>query len=151
MGLRTLEFNCRFGDPETQVLLPLLHSDLIEVLLACVEGRLDQLAVKWHDGACATVVLASAGYPGAYPKGLPIGGLDVLPADVIAFHAGTVQKDEQVVTSGGRVLAVSAVGANLDAALNAAYIGASRIHFDGAHYRKDIGRFIEPHAGSRTL
>ena len=143
-GLHTLEFNCRFGDPEAQVLLPLLHSDLAEVLLACVEGKLDQLNVQWHDGACATVVLASAGYPGAYAKGLPISGLELLPSDIMAFHAGTASKDGRVVTSGGRVLAVSAVGSDLNAALDKAYVGVKTIHFEGAHYRKDIGRNFIP-------
>ena len=143
-GLRTLEFNCRFGDPETQVLLPLLHSDLAEVLLACVNGALDPLNVQWHDGACATVVLASAGYPGVYAKGLPISGLDALPQDVMAFHAGTASKDGRVVTSGGRVLAVSAVGSDLNAALEKAYSSIKCIHFEGAHYRKDIGRNVIP-------
>jgi phosphoribosylamine---glycine ligase len=138
-SFHTLEFNCRFGDPETQVLLPLLQSDLVEVLLACVDGKLHQLDVKWYDGACATVVLASAGYPGAYAKGLPISGLDALPDGVMAFHAGTALKQDQVVTSGGRVLAVSAVGSDLNAALDRAYAGVKSIHFEGAHYRKDIG------------
>ena len=148
--MRTLEFNCRFGDPETQVLLPLLQTDLAEVLLACVEGKLHQLDVKWLDDACATVVLASAGYPGTYAKGLPISGLDALPGGVMAFHAGTAQRDGQVVTSGGRVLAVSAVGSDLNVALDRAYAGVKSIHFEGAHYRKDIGRIQNSFGESDT-
>jgi phosphoribosylamine--glycine ligase len=146
-GLRTLEFNCRFGDPETQVLLPLLQSDLAEMMLACVEGKLDQLNVQWHKAVCATVVLASAGYPGAYAKGLPISGLEDLPNDAIAFHAGTArrdgQKDGQVVTAGGRVLAVSATSGDLTNALQKSYAAIQHIQFEGMHYRTDIGQTIQ--------
>ena len=139
-GLRVLEFNCRFGDPETQVLMPLLASDLVEVMLACVEGRLNPDDVTWHSGACATVVLASPGYPGSYPKGVPITGLEALPADAMVFHAGTTEKDGQIVTSGGRVLAVSGLGANVPDAVAAAYDLAQYLYFDGMHLRSDIGR-----------
>jgi phosphoribosylamine--glycine ligase len=141
-GPRVLEFNCRFGDPETQAILPLLDSDLAEIMLACVEGRLDQIEVRWQRGACATVVLASEGYPGAYPKGRPISGLDGAAgrAAVAVFHAGTARQDGRVVTAGGRVLAVSATGDDLPAALSRAYAGVECIHFEGMHYRKDIGR-----------
>ena len=139
-GPKVIEFNCRFGDPETQVVLPLLESDLVELMLACVNGRLAPEMVEFYPGACATVVMAAPGYPASYPKGLPITGLAGLPDDVMAFHAGTAQKDGQVVTSGGRVLAVTARGADLETAVKQAYAGVSQIHFEGAQFRKDIGR-----------
>ena len=141
-GPRVLEFNCRFGDPETQAILPLLDGDLAEIMLACVEGRLDQVDVRWRRGACATVVLASQGYPGVYPKGRPISGLDEAAGceAVAVFHAGTARRDGHVVTAGGRVLAVSATGDDLPSALARAYAGVERIHFEGMHYRRDIGR-----------
>jgi phosphoribosylamine--glycine ligase len=139
-GPQVLEFNCRFGDPETQVILPMLDGDLAEIMLACIEGRLSPVMVRVKPGACAAVVMAAPGYPGSYPKGLPISGLGDVPNDVLVFHAGTALRDGQVVTSGGRVLAVSAVGADLATAVTKAYAGVSRIHFEGAHYRTDIGR-----------
>ncbi len=143
-GVKTLEFNCRLGDPETQVLLPLLETDLAEIALACVQGRLGALPVRWQVGTCATVVLASPGYPDTYPKGLPIRGVDAVQqaGEALVFHAGTALKDGDTVTSGGRVLAVSAVGADLPDALRKAYAGVSGIHFDGMHYRRDIGRTV---------
>lgn len=141
-GPKVLEFNCRFGDPETQVILPLLETDVVDILLACVEGRLDEVEVRWRPGACATVVLASPGYPGPYPRGLPICGLDTVVArdDVVVFHAGTARRNGCVVTAGGRVLAVSALGADLPAAVSRAYAAVEGIHFEGMHYRRDIGR-----------
>lgn len=142
-GIKTLEFNARFGDPETQVILPLLDTDLTEILLACVEGRLDQISVEWQDAACATVVLASAGYPEAYPTGLAIRGVERAaryPEGVIVFHAGTAKRDGEIVTNGGRVLAVSAVGVDLTAALEKAYATIGKMHFEGMHYRRDIGQ-----------
>lgn len=142
-GIRVLEFNCRFGDPETQVILPLLESDLAEVMLACVECTLSEHLPQWAQGACATVVLASPGYPGSYPKGLPISGLEPQEEDGVVFHAGTAKRGEQVVTAGGRVLSVSGRGETLADALKHAYVGAARIHFEGAHYRSDIGRIFE--------
>lgn len=138
-GLQNLEFNCRMGDPETQVLMPLLESDLVEIILACLDGKLAQTPVKWKSGACATVVVASPGYPDHHPKGLLVTGAeDVTDAQV--FYAGAVRKNGQTVTSGGRVLSVSGVGSDLAAALDKAYAGVDRIHFDGMHYRRDIGR-----------
>ncbi len=139
-GPKVIEFNCRFGDPETQVVLPLLASDLVELMLACVNGRLTPDMVKIHPGACATVVMAAPGYPASYPKGLPITGLDAVPEDVLLFHAGTAVQDGQFVTSGGRVLAVTARGDDLGTAVSRAYAGIEKIHFDGAHFRTDIGR-----------
>lgn len=138
-GAKTLEFNCRFGDPETQVILPLLKTDLVTIMLACIDGTLDQFDIEWSDHACATVILASPGYPASYPKGLPISGLDAVN-DAIVFHAGTALKDGQTVTSGGRVLSVSALGDDMDAALSTVYQELQNIHFDGMHYRTDIGR-----------
>ena len=140
VGPKVLEFNCRFGDPETQALLPLLDGDLAEILLACAAGRLTPEMVRVHSGACATVVMAAPGYPGTYPKGLPITGLEAVPEEVVVFHAGTHHADGQIVTSGGRGLCVSALGADLATAVSRAYAGVAAIHFDGAHYRTDIGR-----------
>lgn len=143
-GPQVLEFNCRFGDPEIEAIMPLLSGDLVEVLLACLDGRLDQVDLPCHAGAGATVVLASPGYPGTYPKGIPITGVDTLNErdDVIVFHAGTAMEDGQLVTAGGRVMAVSARGDELPTALQRAYDGISQIHFDGMHYRQDIGKVL---------
>jgi phosphoribosylamine--glycine ligase len=142
-GPQVLEFNCRFGDPETQAILPLLDGDLVEIMLACIDGRLDEVDVKVHDGACATVVLASPGYPAKYPKGLPIKGIEIAEEldQVKVFHAGTARSAEgKLVTNGGRVLAVSAYGDSLEDAVSLAYAGVSRIEFDGMQFRNDIGR-----------
>lgn len=139
-GPRTLEFNCRFGDPETQAILPLLESDLLDIFEACVDGDLSGFNIDWKTGACAAVVAAAPGYPGEYARGLPITGLEQV-RDCTVFHAGTM-RDEMghLVTSGGRVLAVSAVADTLDSALERAYAGIGCIHFEGIHYRRDIGR-----------
>lgn len=138
-GPKVLEYNARFGDPETETVLPLLKSDLFDLLWGCTEGAVPPVEIA--PGACATVVMASPGYPADYPKGLPISGLTNAPDGVLVFHAGTAAKDGQVVTSGGRVLAVSAVGETLDAALEQAYAHLPNIQFEGAHYRRDIGRW----------
>jgi phosphoribosylamine--glycine ligase len=140
-GPKVLEFNCRFGDPETQAILPLLDGDLVEVMLACVGGRLDEVAVGWRPGACATVVMASEGYPDAYPAGRPIAGLAEAEAldGVVVFHAGSTRQGDRIVTSGGRVLAVSGLGPDLPAAVERAYAAVGRVGFKGAHYRQDIG------------
>ena len=140
-GPRVLEFNCRFGDPETQVILPLLETDLCTVMLACSQGALDPSAITWKDGAAATIVAASGGYPLAYKKGYAISGLDG-PSDSsnIVFHAGTKRGEAgAVVTSGGRVLAVTGLGSNLISALGAAYARIRDISFEGMFYRSDIG------------
>lgn len=139
-GLKVIEFNCRFGDPETQVVLPLLETDLLELLLACATGRLGERSLRWKPGAAVTVVLASGGYPGSYATGKTIGGLDAAAAveGVVVFHAGTAQRDGRIVTAGGRVLSVSAVGPNFAAAIDAAYAAANRIQFEGRHLRTDI-------------
>lgn len=140
-GPRVLEFNCRFGDPETQAVLPLLENDLVEVVHACLAGRLDQLELRWRNGACATVIMAAPGYPASYTKGSPITGLDGVTAmeNVAVFHAGTACRQGQLVTGGGRVLAVSGLGDNLATALERAYTAVDHIQFEGAHYRRDIG------------
>ncbi|MFO7541149.1 MAG: phosphoribosylamine--glycine ligase [Chloroflexota bacterium] len=142
-GPKVLEFNCRFGDPETQVILPLLESDLVEIMWACIEGRLQPNLIRRRPGACATVVMAAPGYPGRYPQGLPISGLDAAQAldDLLVFQAGTaVSAEGQLVSNGGRVLAVSGLGDDLETAVNRAYEGVAQIRFDQAHYRTDIGR-----------
>ncbi|NWR39192.1 PUR2 protein, partial [Tachuris rubrigastra] len=140
-GPKVLEFNCRFGDPECQVILPVLKSDLYEVLQAVVDKRLSSCLPVWlEDSAAVTVVMASQGYPGAYPKGLEITGLaKARQLGLEVFHAGTALRDGRVVTSGGRVLTVTALGADLPTALQQANRGVAAIHFQGAIYRKDIG------------
>ena len=141
-GIKVLEFNCRFGDPETQAILPLLTSDLLDVFDACLDGTLDQVTVRWRAGAAATVVAASQGYPGSYPKGREISGLAEAEAlaDVAIFHAGTALADnDRVLTDGGRVLAITGVGDDLAGALAHAYHGIERISFQGIQYRRDIG------------
>jgi phosphoribosylamine--glycine ligase len=139
-GPLVLEFNSRFGDPETEVIVPRLKSDLCEVLLSCVEGNLANYRAEWTDDACVTVVLASEGYPGEPTTGVPIDGLDDAKQvpNVHAFHAGTVQRDGRVLTAGGRVLTVSALGPSLKDARTAAYEACGRISFDGMQYRRDI-------------
>jgi len=139
-GPKVLEFNCRFGDPETQAVLPLLESDLVEICEAVVDERLHEVEVKWRQGACICVVIASAGYPGAYEKGKLITGIEQAEQEegIIVFHAGTSLKNGQLVTSGGRVLGVTAVGQNFDEASEKVYRAVSKIHFEGAHYRRDI-------------
>jgi phosphoribosylamine--glycine ligase len=141
-GPRVLEFNCRFGDPEIEAIIPLVDGDMLSILLACVDGYLDEVDVQVHSGVGATVVLASPGYPGSYPKGLPITGTEqfTVQDDVLVFHAGTTLQDGQLVTNGGRVMAVSAIGPTLSAALQRVYDGIAHIHFEGMHYRRDIGR-----------
>ncbi len=140
-GPRLLEFNARFGDPETQAILPLLASDLGELLWASATGSVSDVEVSWHDRAVVTVVLASGGYPGSYPTGVPIEG--VADADAVAgvtvFHAGTATDDDgRLVTAGGRVLGVTAAGRDVEAARSTAYDAADRITFDGLHRRSDI-------------
>lgn len=137
-GPKVVEFNARFGDPETQVILPLLETDLVDICLATVNGELDSLDVKWKQGGAVCVVMASPGYPDEYPKGLPIYGLDRVPSGVAVFHAGTAESPEGTVTSGGRVLGVTGIGEDLKAAREAAYKAVESIRFEGAHYRKDI-------------
>jgi phosphoribosylamine--glycine ligase len=141
-GPKVMEFNCRLGDPETQVILPLLDSDLLEIIVATLEGQLAQTAIEWEKRACVGVVMASGGYPASYPTGFAINGLDGLDDETIVFHAGTREDDGgRVVTAGGRVLTVVGKGTTLEAARERAYTGAEHIDFQGAHYRKDIALF----------
>jgi phosphoribosylamine---glycine ligase len=138
-GPRVIEFNCRFGDPETQVVLPLLESDLLEIAQACVEGRLDKTDVRWKDAAAAAVVLASGGYPGTYSTGYPITDLENESPDAFVFHAGTKMVDGKVVTAGGRVFCVTGLGSDIRQALASAYTRIRTLHFESMHYRTDIG------------
>ncbi|NOU98376.1 phosphoribosylamine--glycine ligase [Paenibacillus sp. LMG 31456] len=138
-GPKTIEFNARFGDPETQVVLPRLKTDLLDIFLAAVNGHLEQMDIQWSDEAAVCVILASEGYPAFYPKGLPIEGLDKVK-DALVFHAGTALKDGQIVTNGGRVLGVTALGKDIAEAREKAYTAADCIRFDGMHYRSDIAK-----------
>jgi phosphoribosylamine--glycine ligase len=140
-GPRVLEFNCRFGDPETQPLMMRLQSDLLEVMLAVADGKLDKVNLKWDPRPALAVVATSKGYPGKYPSGLPISGIDQADAlpNVKVFQAGTKQQGKEIVTDGGRVLAVTALGHTIADAQKRAYQAMDLIHFDGMHYRKDIG------------
>jgi phosphoribosylamine--glycine ligase len=139
-GPRVLEFNCRFGDPETQAILPRWSGSVSRALLACAQGRLDPSMVSWHPGACVCVVIAAGGYPGAYEKGKVIEGLDAAGAlpDVAVFHAGTAAKDGRIVTAGGRVLGVTALGADIRGAVARVYEAVGRIRFEGMQCRRDI-------------
>ncbi len=140
-GPKVIEYNCRFGDPETQVILPLLESDLVEILQACVAGRLSEVKPSWRQGAAVTIVMASAGYPLEYEVGVQITKIeDAEQLGCLVFHAGTKLAYGRLVTAGGRVLAVTAVSKNLRDARSQAYRGVHSIHFHHAHYRKDIGR-----------
>ena len=146
-GPNVLEFNSRFGDPETEVLLPRLDSDLLEIILATATGTLDRIDVRWSDDVAVTVMLASGGYPGPYETGKPIEGLDNVDSDVLVFHAGTrMDASGQIVTAGGRVLAVTATAPTIAEARERVYRNIARIHFDGMHYRSDIGASAIPAA-----
>ncbi len=140
-GVRVLEFNARFGDPETQVVLPLLETDLLDIIMAIGQRRLRELDIRWKSGAAAAVVLASGGYPGPYRTGYPIEGLqDACDAGALLFHSGTAAQDGVVRTAGGRVLSVAATADSLTQAIERAYAAAQRIRFDDCHYRRDIGK-----------
>ena len=140
-GPKVIEYNCRFGDPETQVVLPLLDTDLLTIMRAVEEERLSEVDVRFKGGAACCVILASGGYPEAYEKGkaIDLGGADAL-ADTWVFHSGTAAKDGQLVTNGGRVLGVTATGDTLKTAIDRAYDAARRVHFDGMFMRSDIGK-----------
>lgn len=137
-GPKVLEFNARFGDPETQVVLPLLKTDLVDIIEAIIDGTLDKVKIEWEDKKAVCVVAASEGYPGDYETGYEITGFDELK-NVFAYHAGTALKDRKIVTSGGRVLALTALGKSYDEARNKAYEELKKINFKGMYYRKDIG------------
>ena len=139
-GPKVIEFNNRFGDPETQSVLMRLDSDLSEIFDACIDGTLDKIDIKWSDRRAVCVVLASGGYPGSYEKGKVISGLDDVDDDVVVFHAGTAEKDGNIVTAGGRVLGVTATGATNDEARAKAFANVEKITFEGAQYRRDIGK-----------
>jgi phosphoribosylamine--glycine ligase len=139
-GPKVMEFNCRFGDPETQAMLPRLETDLVDIMLAVIDGNLKNIKIHWRDDACVGVILASGGYPGKYATGLPITGLDTVDDDVMVFHAGTKSNDGRICTDGGRVLTVTALGRNIAEARDKVYRNISRITFNGCHYRRDIGQ-----------
>ncbi len=139
-GPKVIEYNSRFGDPETQPILTMLETDLMDIFQAVVDEKLDEIDIKWKDGACCCVVMASGGYPLAYNKGCEISGLENVPADITVFHAGTEKRDGKYYTSGGRVLGITATGADLPAAITRAYEGVAEINFENAHFRKDIGK-----------
>lgn len=139
-GPKVLEFNARFGDPEAQAILPLLKTDLVELALAVVEGRLHQLELQWHPQSSACIVMAASGYPDDPHRGLPLSLPEAAPEGVLYFQAGTKQTESGLVTSGGRVLNVVGLGDDLREALNRAYRGVSAVHFPSGQYRRDIGR-----------
>lgn len=143
-GPKVIEYNSRFGDPETQVVLPRLKTDFVDIIVACCEEKLSDINIEWSDEASACVVMASGGYPGSYKKGIEIMGLDENGQvdGAVVYHAGTALKDGKLVTNGGRVLGVTALGKNLDEALDKAYAAVKKIDFENAHYRTDIGRIL---------
>lgn len=137
-SVKVVEFNCRFGDPETQVVLPLLDGDLAEIMLACANGTLDQVNIAWHKRAAVCVVMASAGYPGSYAKGKEITGLNDVPENSVVFHAGTKAVGDMIVTNGGRVLGITAFADDIKSARDKAYEAVAKVNFEGAFCRKDI-------------
>ncbi|CZT57076.1 Phosphoribosylamine--glycine ligase [Eubacteriaceae bacterium CHKCI005] len=141
-GPKVIEYNCRFGDPEAQVVLPRLKTDLVDIMNAVIDEKLDEFDIQWSEQASACVILASGGYPGKYEKNIPISGLDEngQVEGAIVYHAGTQYRDNTFVTAGGRVLGITAMGDSLDQALDNAYEAVQKVRFDGAHYRTDIGR-----------
>jgi len=139
-GPKVIEFNNRFGDPETQSVLMRLESDIVDIFEACINGTLADQEIKWSEKRAVCVVIASGGYPGSYEKGKPISGLDDVDDDIVVFHAGTALKDGQIVTAGGRVLGVTATGATNDEARAKAFANVEKITFEGAQFRRDIGK-----------
>ena len=138
-GPKVVEFNARFGDPETQVVLPLLDGDLVQIMCACSDGTLADVPIHWKDGAAVCVVLAAGGYPASYEKGNEIHGIaDAEKTGALVFHAGTAEKDGKLATNGGRVLGVVGMGADIASAVHSAYVAAEKISFKDAYYRKDI-------------
>lgn len=137
-GPKVIEYNARFGDPETQVVLPRLQTDLVDVFVAGVSGELESLNIEWKEDAAVCIIMASGGYPGPYEKGKEITGLDQIGSEAIVFHAGTELKDGMVVTNGGRVLGVTSIGLTVQEAQQQAYQAVAQINFEGAHYRTDI-------------
>ncbi len=141
-GMKVIEYNARFGDPETQVILPRLKTDLLEIILACTDGTLDKINIEWYHNAAVCVILASGGYPVSYEKGYEIIGLDEIAKkeNTIVFHSGTAKKDEKLVTSGGRVLGITGIGNTIDEAIKTAYEGVEIVDFNKKHFRTDIGK-----------
>lgn len=137
-GPKVIEYNARFGDPETQVVLPLLETDLLDIVIASISGQLEKVDVKWKDKSAVCVIMSSAGYPGQYEKGQIIHGLDQVSYPAIVFHAGTSEQEGKILTSGGRVLGITAIGDTLKEARNLAYQSVEKISFAGSHYRTDI-------------
>ena len=147
-GPKVLEFNCRLGDPETQVILPRLRTDLVEILLSVADGMLNKTLIEWSAETCVGVAMASSGYPGSYSTGVPILGLVEAEASGLVFHAGTIQEKEEgseIVSNGGRVLTVVGKGSSMDEARAQAYEGMAHIRFEGGFYRRDIAAGIENH------
>lgn len=142
-GAKVLEFNTRFGDPEAQTVLTRLETDLVDIIESILKGNLSEQEIKWSDRRTVCVVMASGGYPGNYEKGKVITGLEDVDQDVTVFHAGTKLKDGKVVTSGGRVLGVTAWGSTTEEARKKAFDNVQKIHFEGAYYRKDIGKLVQ--------
>ena len=143
-GMKVIEYNARFGDPETQVILPRLKTDLLEIMLACTNGTLDKLNIEWYDNAVVCVILASGGYPVSYDKGYEITGLEKISKkeNIIVFHSGTAEKNGKIVTSGGRVLGITGIGDTIDEAIKTAYEGVEVINFNKKHFRTDIGKKV---------
>ena len=140
-GPKVLEFNARFGDPETQAVLPRLKSDLVDIFLAIIDGKLNEMNIEWHEEAAVCVVMASGGYPETSEKGQVITGLDkAAETGAIVFHAGTKETDGNIVTNGGRVLGISALGKDIAEAIANAYKGVEQIEFEHMQYRTDIGK-----------
>ena len=141
-GMKVIEYNARFGDPETQVILPRLKTDLLEIMLACTNGTLNNINIEWYDNAAVCVILASGGYPVSYTKGYEITGLEKISEkkNMIVFHAGTEKKEGKIVTSGGRVLGITGIGNNIDEAIKTAYKGVEIVNFNQKHFRTDIGK-----------
>ncbi|NLZ54608.1 MAG: phosphoribosylamine--glycine ligase, partial [Thermoanaerobacteraceae bacterium] len=140
-GPKVLEYNCRFGDPEAQVVIPRLETDLVDIMMAVIDGNLTDIKIEWKKESAVCVVMASGGYPGYYETGKVITGLsDAEKMGSIVFHAGTTVKNDKIVTAGGRVLGVTALGKDIENARQNAYEAVSRIHFDGMHFRNDIGK-----------
>jgi phosphoribosylamine--glycine ligase len=141
-GPKVVEFNCRFGDPETQAVLPRLQTDIVDIFEACLDGKLAAQNIEWSEAAAVCVVLAADGYPGQYTNGQEISGLAAAAAlpDAYIFQAGTAKQDGKLITNGGRVLGVTALGADIKMAIKNAYKAADLISFSGLHKRKDIGK-----------
>ena len=139
-GPKVIEYNVRFGDPECQVLMPRIKTDLVEICQACLNGSLDKIELEWDPATCLTVTMAAPGYPASYPKGSAISGCDAVEDDITIFHAGTAISDQGLVTNGGRVLNVTALGKDVDAVRDLVYRATETIDFDGKHFRKDIGK-----------